>query len=228
MKQLTTRPRWMIAAAIAVTAGTLAVSAADSVAASKRQLRKRLANVNRAEAPLGVRRGSEATILPFNLVAGKGKRAVVEIEFGYDMDGDGVISTGLDGSESEYVKCTHNRDDPRDTASRDRPLRYKIGTPPGISHAFSWNSAADLPGRLLDVQGALITTEEGRPIADPSSPEDNLREAGQSGVRIRYRTRKGSARRGVRSDWVYTPAFTVNNNTLPQLELDDVVVGDLV
>lgn len=222
------RSRWIIAAAVAVTVGTLAVSAADSVAASKRQLKRRLATVIRAEAPLGVRRASDAVILPFTLVAGKGKQSVVEIEFGFDRDGDGVIATGLDGRDSEYLPCTHNRADPRDTSSRDRPLRYKIGVPPGIGHAFSWNAAGDLPSRLLDVQGDLVTTDEGRPLVDPTSPEDLLRTSGHSGVRIRYRTLKGGKRAGVRSDWVYTSAFTVNNNQLPELELDGVTVGDFV
>ena len=228
MSRLFNRPNWMLAAAVAVTAGTLVMQADPSIAASKRQLRRRLASVVRAEAPLGVRRGNDAVILPFTLAAGKGRRSIVQVEYGYDRNGDGLVSTGDGDLASEYMPCTHNRKDPRDTASSDRPLRFKIGVPPGISHAFSWNSVADLSGQYIDALGQFVTTDEGRQVIDPNFPEDFLRTNGQHGVRIRYRTLKGGRRSGVRSDWVYTASFTVNNNALPTLALQAVDIGDTV
>jgi hypothetical protein len=218
------------AALIAMTAaGIVAMHGADAEARlPRKQLRGRLATILRAEAPLGVIRKNAAVIIPFSLQNNRRKAATIEIQYGWDQDGDGTIATGLDPLlPSEYISASQNREDTRDTSKRSNPLKYRAGIPPGIAHAYSWNANLDLAGLRLDPAGKIVTTPQGRPVVDPNSPEDLLRQDGESGVSIRIRSTAGKGRRKVASDWVYTRDFALNNNSVPALTLDDVAEGPI-
>lgn len=219
----------VLGVAAAVVAGGLSLHAADAYARTKKQAARQLASIIRQEAPLGLRRHNAAVIVPFMLQNNKRKYAVVDVEYGWDRNGDGIIADGtVDGLPSEYSPCTHNRRDTRDTSAPGRKLRYRAGVPPGTAHAFSWNADADLPGVYLESQGLYVTAGDGRLVQDPNSPEDFLRQSGETGVKLRLRTQSGSGRRKVKSAWSYTAAFSVNNNEAPSARFDMVVGGDQV
>jgi len=225
----TTTNRRLALTILALTAGALALNGTDALAISRKKLKKRLASILKADAPMGVRRKNPAVILPFVLENNRKKLVTIQVQYGYDHDDDGIIADGTDPAlPSEYIDAAQNRDDTRDTSKRHRPLRYRAGIPPGVGHAYSWNAALDLPGTLADAQGRLLTTDQGRPIPDPNQPEDFLRQTGETGVRYRLRSTAGHGRRKVASDWVYSDRFTINNNALPSTSMFSVVEGDVV
>jgi len=235
----TTRSRGAraLAAASAVACAALLVAAPDFAAAAKKRSERRIARnlVVQVSTPLGLQGAAGAgdrTVLPFTLYDRSGRRVDVEVEYGIDRDGDGVVADGSqEGRPSEFRTATHQRRDPRDTSrvkvksNGKRSTTYRPGRA-GATHAFVWGNLADL-GRARHVAGAQIVRDEhGRVVPDPFDRTQPLFGDAEPGVVLRIRAiRRGGKRE--RTDWVYTQPFSVDSSAAPSARVDGVADVDV-
>lgn len=218
--------------------GLAAARPAD--AGARKHAAKHLAAIAAIETPESTERRDPAVLVRFTLVQAEHRLTKVDFEVGYDRNGDGVIADGSQtGLPSEYRPCTHQRQDDRDTGSARGPVRrgakkssriprFRAGADAGTLHAFSWNATADLPNAMLLAEPSERLTEFGWPMYDFDISSEPLQTSGETGVRLRVRTRAGAGHKRVYSPWSYTDRFSVRNNEAPRLSIDSLTVGDVV
>lgn len=144
----------------------------------------------------------------------------VEVQYGIDRNGDGMVS------EDEYRTATEDRLDQRNTRMNKAPQLYRSGLDLGAANAFVWMSGQDLKSSVLPLV-AYARTPQGRLIPDPDNPGSFLFATGaggsprSSGVTIRMRPILLRAhRRDLHGDWAYSEAFALDNDAHPSMTID--------
>ncbi len=208
----------------ATTIGLLA-GAGDAFAARKNKKKQRKpADVIQMQTPLGlqgVRGAGNNVVTPFSLLDKSRRKTDIQAEYGWDRNNDGTVADGTNPDlPSEYEAATEDRRDSRNTRKNKKPQLFSTAGDIGASHAFVWNSAADVStGNFPTVQ--FLYTPDGRPVPDPNNPGSFLFDDILPGMKIRIRA-KAKSGRGV-GEWIYTDAFALNNNTPPSMTIDGVV-----
>lgn len=197
------------------------VLAAETRAGPKKRRPLHHAEIQRMDTPYGSLSGSGHVVLPFSIADVSARRVKVQVEWGFDVDGDGIISMSNPGEPVEYFAATHARRDVRDTAKKPKGLVYSA-SPSGAGQAYAWDAAADVGARRFDSQGTLITTPQGRVIENPDVPGEPMRRYGETGVRLRMRAVAGRGANRLHGPWVHTECFSVDNNTAPTVGIDGV------
>ncbi len=222
------RSRIVLAAAVGVatTIGLLA-GGGDAYAARRNKKKVKPAEVRSMQTPLGLqgKRGAGNNVVtPFSLLDRSRRKSDVEAQYGYDVNGDGIIADGTDpGLPSEYFDATEDRRDARNTRKNKKPQLFSTAGDIGSSHAFVWNSGADIQSAHFPTLQILFTPQ-GRPVPDPNNPGSFLFDEAQAGVKIRVRAK--AKRGGATSAWSYSDAFALNNNTPPSMTIDEVVPNE--
>ena len=219
------RSRIVLAAAVgaAATIGLLAGSG-DAFAARRKKKKVKAAEVQNLQTPLGLqgtRGAGKNVVTPLSLVDKSRRKSDVEAQYGYDVNGDGIIADGSDPNlESEYFPATEDRRDPRNTRKNKKPQLFSTAGGIGSSHGFVWNSSADVQnGHFPTIQ--ILYTPQGRPVPDPNNPGSFLFDDAQAGVKLRVRAK--AKKGGAVSAWAYSDAFALNNNTPPSMTIDEIV-----
>lgn len=224
-------------------AGVSAAAVATSFApiASAKGFRRN-PQILRVETPLGrqgTSGGGSNIVLPFVVADITGKPVDVEVQFGMDLNGDGVID------ENEYFVATEDRLDSRNTRMNKDPQLYTTGTVEsttdtqsvtgtvdGALHGYVWNSLADIGrARIMTFEYAL--TPQGRPIPDPDNPGSFLFATNPdgsptlSGVKVRMRTivPRKRRRKPAYGEWAYSDAFVIDNTSAPSMTIDSIEPG---
>ena len=184
--------------------------------------RIRPAKLSLLQAPLGLQGASGAganIAIPFRLTDRSFRRSDVEIQYGFDRDGDGVVS------ETEFRFATESRIDPRNTR-RDRvPQLFTTSADLGASHAIVWRSDVDL-GPIRVVPGKQpVLSPQGRVVSDPNDPQAPGPFYTNPGLIVRLRPVSVSGRRG---PWSRTPGFPVSGNHAPSMTFDEITPGATV
>ncbi len=204
----------------------LIAAAGDSAqAAKKSKRRKTKLSIPMVQTPTGLQGlagAGEAVLVAFQLRDRTRRRSVVEVEYGVDYDGDGVIADGTDPeSPSEFRSATHELRDGRDTRKLRKSKNgkrtfalYRPGTAAaGALHLWSWNQLADIGVARFAEGDVLARTVQGRPDVNPLDPDTPIFEQ-HTGVRLRVRAIRNSGPRA-KTDWVTTEAFAIDNTTAP-------------
>ena len=191
--------------------------------ASARVVRRiRPAKLSLLQAPLGLQGASGSGVnvpIPFRLTDRSFRRSDVQIQYGIDRDGDGVVS------EAEYRFATESRLDPRNTRGDRAPQLYTTAADLGASHAIVWRSDVDLGAARVIPGKTPVLTPQGRVLKDPLDPQETGPFYTNPGVIVRLRPVSVSGRRG---PWSYTPGFAVSGNHAPSVTLDSVASGSTV
>jgi hypothetical protein len=222
------RSRIFVAAVGAVATIGLFAGAGDAFAARRKKKKQvKPADVRSLQTPLGLQgtRGAGNNVVsPFSLVDRSRRKSDVEAEYGVDVNGDGVIADGTDPNlPSEYFPATEDRRDTRNTRKNKKPQLFSTAGDIGSSHAFVWNSGADL-GTAHYPTIQILYTPQGRPVPDPNNPGSFLFDDAQAGVKLRLRAK--AKKGGAVSAWSYTDAFALNNNTPPSMTIDEIIPND--
>jgi hypothetical protein len=210
-----TRSLVLIAAALAPVA-----LVGDANARAARRIRP--AKLSLLEAPLGLQGSAGAGInvaIPFRLTDHSFRRCDVEMQYGIDRDGDGVVS------ETEFRFATESRLDPRNTRRDRQPQLYSTSADLGASHAIVWRSDVDL-GPVRVIPGKVpVLSPQGRVIGDPDDPQFPGPFYTNPGVVIRLRPVSVSGRRG---PWSSTAGFAFSGNHAPSISFDSFASGSTV
>lgn len=171
--------------------------------------------VQKLETPLGLTgsRGAGADVfVSFNLKDREYNPASVQLEYGWDVDGDGVIepSDGDPSATDEFFPCTPASGYETDIAALD------TATGKGADHLFVWSSATDLPGARFVTQDYSYTPQ-GRPIVG-SDGEPVF--GNTPAIRLRMRANDDEGAKGRWGDWNTTKPFDLNNNSQPSITID--------
>lgn len=224
-------PASRLSVCLLATAATLVAAVAVPADAGKRAGRSSRLDIDVAT-PYGLQGSSGAgpqCVLPFRVYERSGRKVTVQVEYGYDRNGDGVIADGSDPElPSEYARATHVRRDPRDSsrikAGRSGGVAVYRAVRNGATHAFVWGASADLAGaRILDGRHVL-RDETGRPVRDPYRPGELVFGDPEPGVRLRIRAVSG----GARTAWTVTEPFSVDNSSAPSVTIDEIAAVDEV
>jgi hypothetical protein len=224
-------------AVLATSAGAILLPSARAVAANTS-----VAKVGRVETPLGTQgaRGAGANVgVIFNLIDSTRRKTDVEVQYGLDKNGDGKITDGTEknadgtpaGYPNEYSAATEDRIDARNTRRNRAPQLFTTAGDIGAIQNYIWKSQQDLRGvRLLTTEYML--TPQGRLVPDPDNPNSYLFATGPNGeqifagvqVRVRGSRTVVVKRRPVKyvGEWVYSAAFSMNNNNKPTMTIDSV------
>jgi hypothetical protein len=182
--------------------------------------------------PLGLQGTSGSggnVVIPFKIADIGGRPADIEVQYGVDLNGDGMIA------ENEYRRASEDRLDYRDTRENRAPQLFRTGSTVGAVNAFVWQSLADVGrARLVTLEYAL--TPQGRQIPDPNNPGAFLFASGpggafvQAGVKVRMRTALRRKRHGpwVYSEWTYSDTFALDNSLPPSMTIDATTSGATV
>ena len=173
--------------------------------------------VQKLETPLGLAgsRGSgEDVFVAFNLKDREYNPASIQLEYGYDVNGDGQI-TGSDGNPTatdEYFECTASANPGDGLAALD------TATGRGADHLFIWASGQDLPGARFVTQD-YDYTEQGRlKIGSDGQPLFG----NTPGIRLRMRANDDEGAQNRWGEWKTTNPFDLNNNSQPALAIEPV------
>jgi hypothetical protein len=211
--------------------GTRAVAASTSVA-----------KVRSVETPLGTQgsRGAGANVgIIFSLIDDTRRKSDVDVQYGWDKNGDGKITDGTElnadgtpaGYPNEYAPATEDRVDPRNTRRNRAPQLFTTAGDIGAVQEYVWRSDQDLQGaRLLTSETKL--TPQGREVPDPDNPGSFLFATGPggeqvfAGVQVRVRAARTAVvgRRQIRTvgTWAYSSSFSLNNNHKPSMTIDSI------
>jgi hypothetical protein len=197
----------------AVAVGLVVLAGADADAAGARK--RRVAKIRSVTAPLGLQgtigAGSEV-VVPFVLADRRGRPSDIEVQFGTDLSGNGVIE------DDEFFAATENITDPRNTRKNRKPQEYASSRKSGRANAWVWSSLSDLgTNRFPSLE--VERTPEGRVLEDPDNPGSPVYKEQQPGVAIRMRARRGRRKPRV-SDWVRSAAFALDNAPPPSMTID--------
>jgi len=231
----TSRGRSTSAARLALCGLVAAGVAAASVAAPASAGSKASSGEGKLSVTVGTPLGLQGTagvgahtVLPFTVRDRTGRKIAVQVEYGWDRNGDGVIADGSDPAlPSEYERATQVRRDPRDTsrlrAGRNGTVAIYRAHRDGAAHGFVWSSEADLFGMRVVGGRQVLRDATGRPIEDRYEPGTYLMGDDQPGVRLRLRAVvRGSGK--AKTDWQVTGAFSVDNTSPPAIRIDGVEV----
>jgi hypothetical protein len=201
--------------------------------------RPRRPTVIAVDTPVGLQGADGAganVVVAFRLYDRHRRRSNVEVQYGWDRNGDGKITDGTErnqdgrsaGQPDEYAPATEDVTDPRDSRAvspflnpaKLRPFRSDRGN--GAADVFVWKSAQDVrTATLTKIEYAL--TPQGRRIPDPDNPGSFLFATGPdgsgtfAGVRLRARARPRHEKPG---RWVYTEPFSLDNSGKPSMAID--------
>ncbi len=226
-----------LGAIIAAGAGAVFVPASRAQAASVK-----VAAVGRVETPLGdqgvLGAGANVGVI-FNLIDDSRKKTDVEVQYGWDQNGDGKITDGTEtnadgtpaGYPNEWSAATENRLDSRDTRANKKPQLFTTAGDIGAIQEYVWNSQQDLRGaRLVTIEYAL--TDQGRLIPDPDNPTSFLFATGPggaqifAGVEVRVRAIRSVTQRRhttkIVGAWQYSQPFSLNNDHAPSMTIDAI------
>ncbi len=233
----TRRRRALVRNVIALAAAITVCSTVPGVAGRKRPRRATIS----VETPLGLqgrRSAGERVAIVFHLADRRRRRLIVDVEYGWDVNGDGVVNGGSDGHisglPSEYYPATIAADDPRDTGTtrrrrRDRSRLQRVfgASRSGAAQIVVWDSLRDI-GRYPILFGPVpLRTPQGRTIPDPdNSPGSVLVRCTSLGVVMRMRARR-IGRRSPRSDWAYAHPFSIDNMSVPSAEIEAIGAVEL-
>jgi hypothetical protein len=217
-----------------VAAAGLLASAPDDAQAQGR--RRRAAVVINLQTPLGLqgtRGAGDNVIIPFSLQDRSRRATNVEVQYGVDLNDDGIIYPGdsevdvsqRTGQDAEYLAASEDRLAPENTRKNRRPQLFSTAARVGAAHAYAWRSSSDIESSAFPTSQFQFTPD-GRPIEDPNNPGSFLFAPTQPGVKVRVRAVRGKGRRRSAGQWAYTDAFALNNNTPPALTIDEVVIPD--
>jgi len=226
-----------LSAAVALGVGAVATSGSRAVAATAA-----VARVGRVETPLGTQgaRGAGANVgVIFNLIDDARRKTDVEVQYGWDKNGDGKITDGTEtnadgtpaGYPNEYSAATEDRIDTRNTRRNKAPQLFTTAGDIGAIQNFVWKSQQDLRGqRLLTTEYML--TPQGRLVPDPDNPNSFLFAKGPNGdqvfagVQVRVRAFRTTIvkRKAVKvaGTWAYSQTFSLNNNNKPRMTIDSI------
>ena len=232
-RSISSRGRALPAAGIALC--TVLATAAVALPAPSRARRTRAAaDLNLIVAtPLGLQGTAGAgprTVLPFRVFDRTGSKVTVEVQVGFDRDGDGVIADGSDPRRpSEFVRATQQRRDARDTGrlrvGRNGSVAIYRAHRDGAAHGFVWDSVADLGSTRHAAGRQTLRDETGRAVPDPYEPGATLLTPELTGVKLRVRATK-SGRRGGRTEGTTTDPFPAAHSNLPSMRIDGIVDVD--
>lgn len=215
------RPRYTGVLVGATAAAVVLLSSGDLLAGPRKARRgKASADVSRIDTPLGLqgtRGAGRNVVIPFSLVDSTRRATDLEVEYGYDINEDGVISEA-----DEYSRATEDRLDPRDTRKNKRPSLFTTAGDIGAAHAFVWDSVADIQSARFETREYQFSPQ-GRRIPDPNNPGEFLFAAKQAGVKVRMRAVIGKGRARKAGEWTYSEAFSLNNNSTPSMTIDAIV-----
>jgi hypothetical protein len=184
----------------------------------------------------GVAGAGASVVLPFRLFDRRRRRSDVEVQYGWDLNGDGLITDGTErgadrrrlGCPNEWRTATEDRLDPRDTRGNRAPRLYESGVDDGAANAYVWRTMADLPRGGVFLSDEIAIDVHGRPVPDPDNPGSFLAATGPdgaamfAGVKLRVRAfRRGHGRRAF-TGWVVTRSFDVDDDSHPSMTIDAV------
>lgn len=177
------------------------------------------AKLSLLEAPLGLQGSAgagAAVAIPFRLRDRSFRRSEVEMQYGFDRDGDGIVA------EEEFQFATESRLDSRNTR-RDRfPQLFTTSADMGAAHAIVWRSDVDLGSRRIVPGKKPVLSPQGRVIGDPADPQYPGPFYTDPGVVIRLRPVSISGRRG---PWSKTAGFGVSGNHAPSMSFGAIESG---
>ena len=129
--------------------------------------------------------------------------AQIEVEYGVDRDGDGVITEG------EYVAATEG-------PGSEGTTNLSAAPGSGSLHSYVWSSPDDVEtGRYVTQD--YVYTQDGR-VAKDQYGDDIF----QSFPGVVFRVRAEDPKDGTKGAWTYTDPFQVNNNNPPSVTIDNV------
>ena len=173
--------------------------------------------VQELETPIGLAgsRGSGADVfVSLNLRDREYNPCSIQVEYGYDVDGDGVIA-GSDGDPAttdEYFECTPAAN------PGDGMTALDSASGRGADHLFIWASGHDLAGIRLVTQD-YDYTEQGRlKIGSDGQPLFG----NTPGTRLRVRANDDGGANGRWGPWKVGDPFDLNNNSQPALVIEAV------
>jgi hypothetical protein len=191
--------------------------AGEADAARRRPARREPAAV-RVETPLGIQGSGGAgvnVVVPFTLIDARHAPTDVDVQYGVDLNADGVVS------DDEFRAATEDRRDPRNTRRNRLPQVWSTQGEVGAAHGFAWRCTADILSGRHPLQDYALT-DQGRLLRDPAQPTEFLFEEAQAGVVMRVRAAFKSRGRRVAGAWATTGAFELSNNTRPEMTVDAV------
>ncbi|MHC4820788.1 MAG: hypothetical protein ACYTDX_03590, partial [Planctomycetota bacterium] len=174
-----------------------------------------LTTVQKLETPLGLTgaRGSGADVfVSYNLRDREYNPVDIQVEYGYDVDGDGVI-TGSEGEPSETDEYFLATDTPN---AGDGLLGLSTATGKGADHLFVWQSVQDLTGARFVTQDFTWTSTGRAVIGSDGEPVFG----NTPGLRMRMRANDNAGSDSRWGPWKVTKAFDLNNNNQPEVVID--------
>jgi hypothetical protein len=219
----------MKSACLLASALAVVLPAVASEALARPLPRRKTAVVLGVDAPLGAQRGGVA--VGFRLFDPSRKATDVEVQYGYDVDGDGRITDGTESPfgagavPNEYFPATEDRSDPRNTRRNRAPQLFTTAADIGAAQAFVWKSSVDV-GSIRLVSTRYQLTPQGRKISDglggfvlATGPDGDVVSAGVK-IRMRAFTVAKRGRVRVASPWVYSRAFDLDSTGAPSMRID--------
>ncbi|HEU4394485.1 MAG TPA: kelch repeat-containing protein, partial [Planctomycetota bacterium] len=175
--------------------------------------------VFKLQTPLGLSgtRGSGPDVfVALNLKDREFNRSDVQMEYGYDVNGDGQItpSPGDPTTTDEFFPCTRNPNLGESLVGMDT-----AGGKAGADHLFVWNSVADVPG------ARFVTLDyDYSPQGRPQNGSDGLPLfVNTPGIKLRARANDGGGDPSRWGPWNTTVAFDLNNNSQPTVNIDETI-----
>ncbi len=158
-------------------------------------------------------RGSGPNVfVSFNIKDTEFNQSDIQIEYGWDVDGDTLIEPGV-GTENpvpddEYFEATRK-------AGVGDGFRNLDSTLGGAGHLFVWNSTADVPGRRFVTQDYVWTPTGRQVIGSNGQPLFG----NTPGIKIRVRANDSGGDPARWGPWNYSDAFDLNNNSQPSITI---------
>ena len=188
----------------------------------------RLGNVPtvfKLQTPLGLAgsRGSGPDVfVALNLKDREFNQSDVQMEFGYDVNGDGQITPSLGDptTTDEFFPCSPALDPFGKPVSGESLIGLDTaGGKAGADHLFVWRSSTDVPGARF-VTLDYDYSDQGR----PQNGSDGLPLfVNTPGIKLRARANDGGGDPSRWGPWNTTVAFDLNNNNQPTVNIDETI-----